>query len=71
MVTARNLEVGQVVQAAQPVFSLAQDGERDAVFEVYESLFFGDLDDSRVSLALVSDAGATANGHVQGSLASD
>ncbi len=37
-VTARNLEVGQVVQAAQPVFSLAQDGERDAVFDVYESL---------------------------------
>jgi RND family efflux transporter MFP subunit len=65
VVTARNLEVGQVVQAAQPVFSLAQDGERDAVFDVYESLFFGDLDDSRVSLALVSDAGVTASGHVR------
>jgi membrane fusion protein, multidrug efflux system len=65
VVTARNLEVGQVVQAAQPVFSLAQNGERDAVFDVYESLFFGDLDDSRVSLALVSDAGVTASGHVR------
>jgi membrane fusion protein, multidrug efflux system len=65
VVTARDLEAGQVVQAAQPVFSLAQDGERDAVFDVYESLFFGDLDDSRVSLALVSDAGVTANGHVR------
>jgi RND family efflux transporter MFP subunit len=64
IVTARNLEVGQVVQAAQPVFSLAQDGERDAVFDIYESLFFGDLDD-RISLALVSDAGVTANGHVR------
>jgi RND family efflux transporter MFP subunit len=65
IVTARNLEVGQVVQAAQPVFSLAQDGERDAVFDIYESLFFGDLDNSRVSLVLVSDAGVTASGHVR------
>ncbi|MCC8956198.1 efflux RND transporter periplasmic adaptor subunit [Bradyrhizobium sp. Pear77] len=65
VITARNLEVGQVVQAAQPVFSLAQDGERDAVFDVYESIFFGNLEDSRVSLALVSDAGATANGRVR------
>jgi len=65
VITARNLEAGQVVQAAQPVFSLAQDGERDAVFDVYESIFFGDPDGSRVSLALVSDAGVTANGLVR------
>jgi len=65
VVTARSLEVGQVVQVAQPVFSLAQDGERDAVFDVYESIFFGDLDGSRVSLALVSDAGVTASGYVR------
>jgi RND family efflux transporter MFP subunit len=65
VITARNLEAGQVVQAAQPMFSLAQDGERDAVFDVYESIFFGDLDGSRVSLALVSDAGVTASGYVR------
>ena len=65
VVTARSLEVGQVVQAAQPVFSLAQDGERDAVFDVYESIFFGDLVGSRVSLALVSDAGVMASGYVR------
>ena len=65
VITARNLEVGQVVQAAQPVFSLAQHGERDAVFDVYESIFFGDLDGGRVSLALVSDAGVTATGYVR------
>jgi RND family efflux transporter MFP subunit len=65
VITARNLEAGQVVQAAQPVFSLAQDGERDAVFDVYESIFFGDLDGSGVSLALVSDAGVTASGYVR------
>jgi membrane fusion protein, multidrug efflux system len=65
VVTARNLEVGQVVQAAQPVLSVAQDGERDAVFDVYESVFFGDLDGSRVSLALISDAGVMATGYVR------
>jgi RND family efflux transporter MFP subunit len=65
VVTARNLEAGQVVQAAQPVFSLAQDGERDAVFDVYESIFFGDTDPGRVSLALVSDRKVTASGYVR------
>ena len=44
VITARSLEAGQVVQAAQPVFTLAQDGDRDAVFDVYESIFFGDYD---------------------------
>jgi RND family efflux transporter MFP subunit len=65
VVTARSLETGQVVQAAQPVFSLAQDGERDAVFEVYESIFLGTADGRDVSLALVSDAGVMATGHVR------
>ncbi|NEU95809.1 efflux RND transporter periplasmic adaptor subunit [Bradyrhizobium uaiense] len=65
VITARNLEVGQVVPAAQPVFSLAQDGERDAVFEVYESVFLGETDSRRVTLALVSDPGVTAMGEVR------
>ncbi|MCC8978864.1 efflux RND transporter periplasmic adaptor subunit [Bradyrhizobium acaciae] len=65
VITARNLEVGQVVPAAQPVFSLAQDGERDAVFEVYESVFLGETDSRRVALALVSDPGVTAMGEVR------
>jgi membrane fusion protein, multidrug efflux system len=65
LITARNLEAGQVVQAAQPVFALAQDGDRDAVFDVYESLFFGDYDGDQVSLVLVSDPSVTATGHVR------
>ena len=65
VITARNLEAGQVVQAAQPVFSLAYDGERDAVFDVYESIFFGAPDGRCVTLALVSDAGVTATGHIR------
>ncbi len=65
LITARNLEVGQVVQAAQPVFTLAQDGERDAVFDIYESIFFGEFAGGPVSLALVSDPHVTAMGYVR------
>jgi RND family efflux transporter MFP subunit len=65
VITARSLEVGQVVQIAQPVFALAQDGERDAVFDVYESIFFRGLDGNRVSLTLVSDPNVTASGYVR------
>jgi RND family efflux transporter MFP subunit len=65
VITARNVEVGQVVQAAQSVFSLAQDGERDAVFYVYESAFLGDTDPGHVSLKLVSDSSVTASGRVR------
>ena len=39
VITARSLEVGQVVQATQSVFTLAQDGDRDAVFDVPRVVF--------------------------------
>jgi len=65
VITKRSLEVGQVVQAAQPVFTLAQDGERDAVFDVYESIFFGDFNSDQISLALVSDPSVAATGYVR------
>ena len=65
VITARNLEVGQVVQAAQSVFTLAQDGERDAVFDVPESMFLGDVESGSVSLALVSGSDVTATGYVR------
>lgn len=41
ILTTRNAEVGQVAQAAQVIFTLAQDGPRDAVFNVDESLLLG------------------------------
>ena len=37
LITQRNIEAGQVVQAAQTVFSIAQDGRRDAVFYLNEA----------------------------------
>lgn len=65
-VTARNVEVGQVVQAAQTMFTLAQDGPRDAVFNVYESVFVHPpAEDGTIDLVLVSDPSVTAKGHVR------
>ena len=65
VITSRNLEVGQVVQAAQSVFTLAQDGERDAVFDVPDSMLLTDVEHGRVSLALISNSGVTATGYVR------
>lgn len=65
VITARNLEIGQVVQAGQPVFTLAKDGERDAVFDVAKSILFGNFNDTPVSLRLLSNPNVTAIGHVR------
>jgi RND family efflux transporter MFP subunit len=40
IITARTIEVGQVVSAAQAALTLAHDGPRDATFDVFEALFF-------------------------------
>lgn len=60
IVTARAAEAGQVVQAAQRVFTLAQDGPRDAVFDVYESVFTQEPAGDTIEVALVSDSRVTA-----------
>jgi RND family efflux transporter MFP subunit len=65
VITVRSLEVGQVVQAAQLVFTLAQDGERDAVFDIPESMFLGDMEGGCISLALVSGSDVTGVGYVR------
>jgi len=62
VITARDVEVGHVVQAAQTVFTIAQDGPRDAVFGVYESIFIRDLVNPALELTLVSDPGIKATG---------
>jgi RND family efflux transporter MFP subunit len=65
VITARSLEIGQVVQAAQTVFTLAQDGGRDAAFDIPESMLFDEVEGSRVLLSLVSDPQVTAVGNVR------
>jgi RND family efflux transporter MFP subunit len=67
VVTARAAEVGEVVQPAQRVFSLAHDGPRDAVFNVNESAF-GDQPVDRtvaIQINLVSDPAVTTTGKVR------
>jgi membrane fusion protein, multidrug efflux system len=53
VITARQAEVGQVVQATMPIFTLARDGARDAVFNVYESLFIEPPKDPTVQVTLL------------------
>lgn len=62
VVTARSAEVGQVVDVAQVVYSVAQDGPRDAVFDVYEALLTRPPPENGVEVALVSDPSVRAVG---------
>ncbi|MFV3316230.1 efflux RND transporter periplasmic adaptor subunit [Pseudomonas sp. NY15374] len=65
VITARQAEVGQVVQATMPIFSLATDGDRDAVFNVYESLLVSPPSDEGVIVRLVDNPKVQAEGRVR------
>ena len=65
VITARKAEVGQVVQATAPIFSLARDGERDAVFNVYESLFVQPPTDQPVTVSLLDNPAIKASGRIR------
>ena len=55
IITARDIEVGRVVSAAQPAFTLAHNGPRDAVFNIFEAFFLEGQPLSGVDVAPVSD----------------
>lgn len=65
LITERLLEVGQVVQATEPVFTLAEDGARDAVFNVYEGLFSKIAEGQSVTVYLVNDPTVETQGQVR------
>lgn len=65
VITARQAEVGQVVQATMPIFSLARDGDRDAVFNVYETLLVAPPSDKVVTVSLLDDPRIQAQGQVR------
>ena len=65
IVVARNAEAGQVVQAGQTVFVLAQDGPRDAVFDVSEAILTDPPASKTVQVALLSDLSVRTTGHVR------
>ncbi|TIO32111.1 MAG: efflux RND transporter periplasmic adaptor subunit [Mesorhizobium sp.] len=65
VVTARQVEAGQVVQAAQTVFAIAEDGDRDAVFNVQETLVAKTPAAPAVTITLLSDPQVKATGKVR------
>jgi len=65
VVTARNVEAGQVVQAAQTVYTIAEDGDRDAIFNVNEALAANSPPDPDVTISLISNPKITAMGKVR------
>ena len=64
IITARHVEVGQVVQPSQPVFALAEDGPRDAIVNVQETVLAGDFN-REVEIALVSDRRIKTGGEIR------
>lgn len=65
IVTTRTIEAGQTVQAAQTAFTVAEDGDRDAVFNVPEVMVAGELPAPPVQLHLLADINAAAVGKVR------
>lgn len=65
VITARQVESGQVVQAAQTVFTVAEDGDRDAVFNVQETLVAKTAPSPSVTITLLADPQVKALGKVR------
>lgn len=65
IITARTTEVGQVVSAAQTAFTLAHDGPREAVFDLYETFFLEGRPHSDVDVALVVDPDRKAKASIR------
>lgn len=64
IITRRTAEVGQVVAAAQPIFSIAHDGDRDAVFDLYEDLITNKASPI-IKVELLSDRSVKVTGRVR------
>lgn len=62
VVTAREVEAGQVVQAAQTIYTIAEDGDRDAVFNLNESALVVMPANPAVTITLLSNPRITAAG---------
>ncbi len=65
IIVARSAEAGQVVAQAQPVYTLAQDGPRDAVFNVQEWALANVVLDKGLTVSLVSNPSVTTRGTVR------
>ena len=64
VVTSRTADAGEIA-AARPIFVIATDGPRDAVFDVYEQLFLSITNLPDVTVALVKDPAVMMPGRVR------
>jgi membrane fusion protein, multidrug efflux system len=65
IIVGRSAEVGQVALPGQTIFTIAQDGPRDAVFDVQESLVAHPPKTARVGVALLADPSVKMTGTVR------
>lgn len=65
IVIARLADAGEVAAAARPIFVVAADGPRDAVFDVYEQLFLSITELPAVAIGLVKDPSVSVAGKVR------
>jgi len=65
IIIAHSAEVGQVALPGQTIFTIAQDGLRDAVFDVQESLVAHPPKTSHVDIDLLADPGVKTTGTVR------
>jgi len=64
-ITARTAESGQVVQAGQPIFTVARQDGRDAVFDVPANVLRAAPNDATITIALADDPKVTAKARVR------
>ena len=64
-ITARSAESGEVVQAGQPIFTVARQDGRDAVFDVPAQVLRAAPTDATVTIALADDPSVTAKARVR------
>jgi len=65
IIIARTAEAGQVVNAAETVFTLAYDGEREAVFDVFQTHVAEKPVDGQIEITLVSNPSVQTVGFVR------
>ena len=65
VVTSRTADAGEIAAAARPIFVVATDGPRDAVFDVYEQLFLSITELPDITVALIKDPSVVVSGRVR------
>jgi len=65
VLTRVEVELGEVVQAGAPIINIAEDGPRDAVFDVPEIMLVAGSRETPVQVALVSDRSVVASGQLR------